>query len=61
MKDRLAKALQEIARNPEVLKTFESLGIESVATSPEQAVEAIQKDMAIVWANCRYGGFATNG
>jgi tripartite-type tricarboxylate transporter receptor subunit TctC len=47
VKEQLAKALQEISLNPEVLKTFESLGIESVATSPAQAVEAIQKDMPL--------------
>jgi tripartite-type tricarboxylate transporter receptor subunit TctC len=47
VKDRLAKALQEISRNAEILTTFENLGIESVATSPEQAVEAIKKDMPL--------------
>jgi tripartite-type tricarboxylate transporter receptor subunit TctC len=47
VKDRLAAALRDIAHNPEVLSTFESLGIESAGTSPEQAVDAIQKDMPL--------------
>ena len=47
VKDRLAKALAEISRNAEILTTFDSLGIESVANSPDQAVEAIKKDMPL--------------
>jgi tripartite-type tricarboxylate transporter receptor subunit TctC len=47
VRGRLAKALQEISGNRDVLTTFGSLGIESVATSPEQAVEVIKKDMAL--------------
>jgi tripartite-type tricarboxylate transporter receptor subunit TctC len=43
----LAKALQKISRNADILTTFERLGIESVATSPEQAVDAIKKDMPL--------------
>jgi tripartite-type tricarboxylate transporter receptor subunit TctC len=45
VKDRLAKALQDIAHNPEVLNTFQSLGIDSVGTSPERAIESIREDM----------------
>jgi tripartite-type tricarboxylate transporter receptor subunit TctC len=45
VKNRLAKALQDVAHNPEVLNTFESLGIESAGTSPEQAIESIRKDI----------------
>ena len=45
VKDRLAKALQDIAHNPEVLSTFQSLGIDSVGTSPEQAIESIREDI----------------
>jgi tripartite-type tricarboxylate transporter receptor subunit TctC len=43
----LAQALQPIARDPEVVKIFSNLGIESVGTTPEQAVASIRKDMPI--------------
>jgi tripartite-type tricarboxylate transporter receptor subunit TctC len=46
VKDKLAKAVAEIARNPEVIKTFEGLAIDTTGTSPEEAVTSIQKDMA---------------
>jgi tripartite-type tricarboxylate transporter receptor subunit TctC len=46
VKDKLAKALAEIAHNPDVIKTFEGLAIESTGTTPEQAVASIQQDMA---------------
>ena len=47
VQNRLAQALQPIARDPEVIKIFSNLGIESVGTTPEQAVESIRKDMPI--------------
>ena len=45
VKERLAKALAEVAHNPDVIKTFEGLGVDSTGTSPEQAVDSIQKDI----------------
>jgi tripartite-type tricarboxylate transporter receptor subunit TctC len=45
--DRLAQALQTVAKDPEVIKTFSNLGIESVGSTPEQAVESLRKDIPI--------------
>ncbi len=45
--DRLSKALQVIARDPEIIKIFAPLGIDSVGTTPEEAAESIRKDMPI--------------
>jgi tripartite-type tricarboxylate transporter receptor subunit TctC len=47
VKSRLSLALQPIARDPEIVKIFASLGIKSVGTSPEEAVESIRADMPI--------------
>jgi tripartite-type tricarboxylate transporter receptor subunit TctC len=47
VKGRLSQALQPIARDPEIIKLFSNLGIESVGTTPEQAVESIRKDMPV--------------
>src|SRR5882757_152776 len=44
---RLAEALRVIARDPEVIKTFGNLGIESTGTSQEEAADSIRKDMPI--------------
>ena len=45
--DRLAGALQTIAKDPEVIKIFSSLGIESVGSTPEEAVASLRKDMPV--------------
>jgi tripartite-type tricarboxylate transporter receptor subunit TctC len=45
--DRLAQALQTVAKDPEVIKIFSNLGIDSVGSTPEQAVESLRKDMPI--------------
>lgn len=45
--DRLAKALQIVAKDSEVIKIFSNLGIESVGSTPEQAIESLRKDMPI--------------
>jgi tripartite-type tricarboxylate transporter receptor subunit TctC len=47
VRDRLAEALRPIARDPEIVKIFTSLGIESVGTTPEQAADSIRKDMPV--------------
>jgi tripartite-type tricarboxylate transporter receptor subunit TctC len=47
VQNRLSEALKPIARDPEVVKIFSNLGIESVGTTPEQAAESIRKDMPI--------------
>lgn len=44
---RLAQALQPIARDPEVVKIFAELGIDSVGTTMEEAVASIRHDMPI--------------
>jgi tripartite-type tricarboxylate transporter receptor subunit TctC len=45
--DRLAQALQTVAKDPEVIKIFSNLGIDSVGSTPEQAAESLRKDMPI--------------
>jgi tripartite-type tricarboxylate transporter receptor subunit TctC len=47
VKTRLAQALQIVARDPTVISTFTNLGIESVGTTPEQALESVRKDMPV--------------
>jgi tripartite-type tricarboxylate transporter receptor subunit TctC len=47
VKNRLAEALAPIARDPDIVKIFTKLGIESVGSTPEQAAESIRKDMPI--------------
>lgn len=44
---RLAKALEEIAKDPEVIRVFSNLGIDSAGTTPEQSIESIRKDMPL--------------
>jgi tripartite-type tricarboxylate transporter receptor subunit TctC len=44
---RLAEALRTVALDPEVVKTFANLGIQSVGTTPEQAADSVRKDMPI--------------
>ncbi len=44
---RLAEALKIIARDPEIIKIFSNLGIESVGTTPAEAEASIRKDMPI--------------
>jgi len=47
VKQKLAEALRPIARDPEVIKIFSNLGIDSVGTTPEEAKASIRKDMPI--------------
>ena len=44
---KLAEALRVIAKDPEVVKTFGNLGIESTGTTQEEAIASIRKDMPI--------------
>lgn len=44
---KLAEALAVIAKDPEVIKTFGNLGIESTGTTQEEAIASIRKDMPI--------------
>jgi len=44
---RLVEALQIIARDAEVVRLLANLGIESVGTTQQQAVESIRRDMPI--------------
>jgi tripartite-type tricarboxylate transporter receptor subunit TctC len=44
---RLAEALRTVALDPEVVKTFANLGIQSVGTTPDEATDSIRKDMPI--------------
>ncbi len=43
--DRLVPALQKIARDPDVIKLFADLGIESVGTTQQEAIESVRRDM----------------
>jgi tripartite-type tricarboxylate transporter receptor subunit TctC len=47
VRTRLAQALQTVAADPDVIKTFANLGIQSVGSTPEQAVASISKDMPV--------------
>jgi tripartite-type tricarboxylate transporter receptor subunit TctC len=47
VRNRLAEALLPITRDPQVVATFERLGIEAVGTTPEQAEASIRKDMPV--------------
>ncbi len=44
---RLSEALQTVAKDPEVTKTFSNLGIDSVGSTPQQALESLGKDMPV--------------
>jgi tripartite-type tricarboxylate transporter receptor subunit TctC len=44
---RLAEALRVIARDPEVIKVFANLGIESVGSSPQEAADSVRKDIPV--------------
>ena len=47
VKAKLAEALQKIAVDPDVIKTFANLGIQSIGSTPQQAVASIDKDMPV--------------
>jgi tripartite-type tricarboxylate transporter receptor subunit TctC len=47
VKQKLAEALKPIAHDPEVIKVFSNLGIDSLGTTPEEAEASIRKDMPI--------------
>jgi tripartite-type tricarboxylate transporter receptor subunit TctC len=42
---RLVPALQTIAKDPEVIKLFGNLGIESTGTTQQEAIDSVRKDM----------------
>jgi len=44
---RLADALQTVAKDPEVIRIFSNLGIDSVGSTTEQANESLRKDMPV--------------
>jgi tripartite-type tricarboxylate transporter receptor subunit TctC len=44
---RLVEALKVIARDPEVTRVFANLGIDSVGTSREEAIESVRRDMPV--------------
>ena len=45
--DRLVPALQQIAKDPDVIKVFGNLGIDSVGTTQQEAIASVQKDMPV--------------
>jgi tripartite-type tricarboxylate transporter receptor subunit TctC len=45
--DRLIPALQTIAKDPEVIKLFGNLGIDSVGTTQPEAIASIRRDMPV--------------
>ncbi len=45
--DHLSGALQTVAKDPEVIKIFSNLGIDSVGSTPAQALESLRKDMPV--------------
>lgn len=47
VRKRLAVALAVVAQDPGVVKTFANLGIESVGSTLEQAVESVRKDISV--------------
>jgi tripartite-type tricarboxylate transporter receptor subunit TctC len=47
VRKRLAVALQVVARDPTVIKTFANLGIESVGSTPKQALQSVRRDMPV--------------
>jgi tripartite-type tricarboxylate transporter receptor subunit TctC len=44
---RLTEPLKTIAKDPEVVKIFTNLGIDSVGTSQEEALASVRKDLPI--------------
>jgi tripartite-type tricarboxylate transporter receptor subunit TctC len=44
---RLVEALKTIAHEPDVIKLFANLGIESVGTSQEEAIASVRRDMPV--------------
>jgi tripartite-type tricarboxylate transporter receptor subunit TctC len=44
---RMVEALRVIAREPEVIKLFANLGIDSVGTSQEEAIASVRRDMPV--------------
>jgi tripartite-type tricarboxylate transporter receptor subunit TctC len=44
---RLVEALKVIARDPEVIKRFADLGIDSVGTTQQEAIDSVRRDMPI--------------
>jgi tripartite-type tricarboxylate transporter receptor subunit TctC len=45
--DRLAAAIKEVQRDPEVVKRFSDLSVESISSSPEELAVALQRDLPI--------------
>jgi tripartite-type tricarboxylate transporter receptor subunit TctC len=47
VKKRLAEALQTVAHDPTVAASFAKLGIDSLGSTPEQALDSIRNDMPV--------------
>jgi tripartite-type tricarboxylate transporter receptor subunit TctC len=47
IRSRLAQALLPITRDPQVVATFEKLGIDALGTTPEEALATIRKDIPV--------------
>jgi tripartite-type tricarboxylate transporter receptor subunit TctC len=45
--ERLARELKVIAKDPDVIKTFSNLGIDSTGTTQDEAIASIRKDMPV--------------
>ena len=45
--DRLADTLKTVAKDPTVIETFAKLGIDSLGSSPEEALEIVRKDIPL--------------
>ena len=45
--DTLSKAIQEISRDPAVIKRLDEVGVESTTTTPEQMAEIIRSEQAV--------------
>lgn len=54
--DRLAKAIKEVSRDPEVVKLLGDLSVESVGSTPEELATAIQRDLPIYRAAVEAAG-----
>jgi tripartite-type tricarboxylate transporter receptor subunit TctC len=44
---RVVEALQKIAHDPDVIKLFGNLGIDSVGTTQQEAIESVRRDMPV--------------
>jgi tripartite-type tricarboxylate transporter receptor subunit TctC len=54
--DRLARAIAEVCRDPEVIKLMSELSVDAVGSTPEQLAAAIRADLPIYHAAVRAAG-----